>query len=262
MKTMSMHGRTILVTRTRRQAGSFTSLLEARGATVIEVPTIEIVPAPAEELDQAIARLDRYNWLFFTSVNAVEIFFTRLPEGQLTPPICSIGPATSERIRAFGGKVELQPSLYQAEGILEEFAAFCARDGIEGLRILLPRARIARETLPQQLRALGAEVDVVAVYETVVPRNSRQRREALLGSALPDLVTFTSSSTVRHFMELADGIEGIEQIPCAVIGPITESTAQDFHLKVVCRAERSTVPDLVEAIVRYFESRNSFGGSV
>ncbi|MFZ0428677.1 MAG: uroporphyrinogen-III synthase [Acidobacteriota bacterium] len=253
----ALDGLTILVTRTRRQAGSFSEILRSKGARVLEIPTIEIVPLDPGPLDTALEHLSGYDWLFFTSVNAVEIFFRRyraLPATSPLPRICCIGPATAERVAQSGGSVALQPRLYQAEGIIEEFSALHA-GSLEGLRILLPRARVAREILPLQLRERGAEVDLIPVYETVPPPESRAELERILAGSPPDLVTFTSSSTVRNFVELAGGRDDLHELRCAVIGPITADEARQAGLEIVCEAAKSTVPDLVDAIVDYARSR-------
>jgi len=248
----------ILITRTAKQSGSFVELLEGAGAKVLQVPTIEIVPLDPAPLDRAIEQIGIYHWLFFTSANAVDIFFNRfraVGRGKLLPRICSIGPATSDRVREQGFEVFLQPTLFQAEGILEEFAGLYAGD-LSGLKILLPRARVARQILPDQLQAGGAVVDLIPVYETGIPEESRALLGNILNRERPDLVTFTSSSTVRHFSELISDLELDEEpdLDCAAIGPITAETARKAGFRVVCMPSNSTVPDLVQAIEDYFSA--------
>ncbi len=126
---------------------------------------------------------------------------------------------------------------------------------VEGLRILLPRASRGRELLPQTLREQGAEVNLIAVYDTVVPEESRAKLAHLLKSQPPDLITFTSSSTVSNFATLAEKVEDVQQFRCAVIGPITAATARRQGLKIVVQAEKSSVPDLVSAIENYFKEK-------
>lgn len=246
----------ILVTRTRKQSGSFAGLLREQGARVVEVPTIEIRPLDPGPLDAVLDRLESYDWLLFTSVNAVDIFFRRYqarPDRSPLPRICCIGPATAERVRSFDAAVALLPGVYQAEGIIDEFSALHGND-LRGLRILLPRARVAREILPRQLEEKGARLDLIPVYETVVPEESRTIMDRILNDSMPDLVTFTSSSTVRNFVEIAGEREDLEQVRCAVIGPITAEVARESGLNIVCMAENSTIPDLVDAIVGYARS--------
>ena len=248
-------GRRIVITRGRAQASAFRSLLERKGATVLEVPTIEIQPRPVHELDRAIAELGGYHWILFTSANGADIFLRRIQEtrgaGSL-PRIGVIGPATARKVEEFDHAVDLIPETYQAEGLVE---ALVQRNGEElrTLRFLLPRASRAREILPQELRRRGAHVTVLPVYDTVLPAQSRALfREALLKS--PDLVAFTSSSTVRNFLQLADEAAGIHQLHYAAIGPITAATAQENGLQVVLQAEKSDIPHLLRAITQYFSS--------
>jgi uroporphyrinogen III methyltransferase/synthase len=232
-------------------------LLERAGARVIEVPTIRIVPLQSQEIDSAIQNLEHFEWIFFTSVNGVAVFFEKLLEFNLDtshlPRICTIGPATGEKVREFGGTVSLQPKVFQAEGVLEDFCALMG-DQLDGIRILLPRARVAREFLPQQLRELGADVQVIPVYETQVPLDQQTQLEQTLAKQEPDLITFTSSSTVRNFVALAGDDLDLQKYRYAAIGPITADTAREYGLKVVLQPEKSTVPDLAHAIEEYFSS--------
>ena len=259
--TRPLENRTILITRARNQAPDFRRVLEEQGAQVLELPTIEIRPRPEAELDQAVKGLQLCDWLMFTSANAAQIFLDRARRlGYLReahdvalPKICTIGPATAEKVESYGYPVDLVPQRYQAEGVLEDFLNL--HEGtIQGLRILLPRASEARELLPQTLRDQGAEVSLVPIYDTVIPEESPDRLARLFETETPDMITFTSSSTVRNFVALADGIQGIKQYPCAVIGPITAETATENDLNIVVQPEHSTLTDLVDAMGRYFES--------
>lgn len=179
-----------------------------------------------------------------------------LDEAEPGPAVCAIGPATADRVRDYGGRVDLVPSRYQAEGILE---SFLERNPVplSGLRILIPRASRARSILPRRLRELEAEVDVLPVYDTIVPPGSREKLSQVLRNQEPDLVTFTSSSTVRHFVSLAEDPQRLKRYRYAAIGPITAGTAEEHGLQVVVQAGKSTIPDLVEAIVCYFEKTES-----
>ena len=254
----SLADKTILVTRARPQAGVFSAALTKLGAHVIEIPTIEIVPAESAELDTAILSLNRYDWLFFTSANGATIFFEQLkrlvPQGEVTmPKICAIGPATSEKVRLHGHEVSLQPGRYQAEGIIDEFSSLY-RSNLSDLKILVPRARVARQVLPEKLREQGADVDVIPVYDTRVPAESDALLDKVLGKIRPDLITFTSSSTVRNFVSLAANRPSLSSYACAVIGPITSQTAKELGLNVVLQPASSTIPDFVRAIEAYLSS--------
>lgn len=257
--TRPLEGRRIIITRSPRQAGSFRSQLEALGATVLEVPTIEIAPRPEAELDRLIEQIPNYDWLFFTSVNGARIVLARwhfLSGGSLStvsvPRVAVIGPATARKVESFGLSVALSPDLYQAEGMLE---AFCAMAGgpISGLRIILPRASQAREILPQELRRLGASVDVVPVYDTILPEEGRTQLLEALKTGPVDLVTFTSSSTVHNFVAMAGEID-LNSLPCSAIGPITAATAREHGLQIVLESERSSIPDFVASIEKYFST--------
>jgi len=252
---LALRGKRIVVTRTRDQASEFSQRLEEHGAQVIEIPTIKIVPHFNPELDRALRNLDSYDWLLFTSVNGVEFFFQRFEELRTAfsqfPQICVIGPATADRVREKGFEVDLQPELYQAEGVIAEFEGMDP-GVVSQLRILLPRARVAREILPARLSELGAQVDLIPVYDTLIPEQSRQQLNELLSVGPVDLITFTSSSTVRHFVELVDDISTLRRLRYGAIGPITASTALEHGLQVVVEAEKSTIPDFVASIVEYF----------
>jgi len=250
-------GRRIVVTRARDQAGALVAALAALGAEVIAAPTIRIEPlADLEPLHTALADLARYHWLVFTSQNTVRVVCDRLPEWGLDAraltgvPVAAIGPATAEALAQRGVTASLVPERFVAEAVVE---AIVRRGDVRGQRILLPRALEARDTLPDGLRARGAVVDVIPVYQAT--------REAGDGSALGteiqagriDAITFTASSTVRHFVELV-GAEAATsgRYTAAVIGPITAATARSLGIGVTVEAEPYTVPALVEALVRHF----------
>lgn len=256
-----LFGKRILVTRPKPQAAEFSNLIEAQGGEAVECPTIEIVPpedwAP---LDAAVARLATYNWLIFTSVNGVAPFMTRLLETQrdvralagLT--MCCIGPRTAEALAAYGLRADVIPEQFQAEGILDALAG----RKISGARVLIPRALVARELLPEQLRAQGAEVDVVPVYRTIRPAVATDRVIEQLRDGAIDVISFTSSSTVRNFAELFATKEKLRQsvgaTAVACIGPITAATAREAGLTVQVMAAHNTIPALAEAIVQYVEN--------
>ena len=180
-------------------------------------------------------------------------------EGRSVPRICAIGPATARRVEQFGWEVHLVPERYQAEGVLE---AFLERHSnrIEGLSILIPRASQARSLLPRELNRRGAEVQVVPVYDTVVPEESRVALEQALDDGAPELITFTSSSTVRHLMNLATDPERLRSHPCAAIGPITAATAQEHGFRVAVESSESTIPGLFGAICGYYDRKGVRSG--
>lgn len=258
MTKQPLGGRTILITRARDQAGEFATRLQDLGAKVIEFPTIKILPPRTwKELDWAIDCLETYHWAIFTSVNGVNFFWQRLREKKRTPrvpsalKVCAIGPATARKLREKGIRVDYTPREFVAEAILEGFK----KRNLRGKRVLLARVRQARDLLPKGLRALGAEVDVVETYRTVRPRGGARRLKNILAEDQIDAITFTSSSTVTHFVDLLkkeDLKELLKGIAIACIGPITAQTATRLGLTVHVQPREYTIPSLTQALVEYF----------
>ncbi len=255
-----LSGRRVLVTRAEAQAEGFSTLLRESGADVLECPAIEVRQRPEglRELGGAIAALESYEWVLFTSVNGVEIFFERLrAEGRDLRALgaCQIGVIGTETGRAVR-RLHLEPDVipddFRAEGLLEALPEASVR----GARILLPRALGARGILPQSLRERGARVDEINTYESVIPTSSETRLEEILTSGPVDCVTFTSSSTVTHFLELLDrlrpdrGREFLEAARIACIGPITEQTARAAGVRVDIVPDSYTISALSGAIAR------------
>jgi uroporphyrinogen III methyltransferase/synthase len=254
-----LSGRRIVVTRAKEQAQDLGDALTARGAEVILAPTIRIEALPASELGalrSALSSVGSYRWVVFTSQNTVRVVFDRLSGWGLdagtlgSAAVAAIGPATAAALTERGVTPALIPSRFVAEAVVE---ALAERGDLRGARVLLPRAREARDALPEGLRAHGAAVDVVPVYQTVTEEGDGHGLAADLLSGRIDAVTFTSSSTVRHFMDLV----GPEAATCgrfaaAVIGPVTAETARELGLPVSVEAREYTVPGLVDALVRHF----------
>jgi len=255
-----LFGKRIVVTRAREQASDFVARLCELGAECIEFPTIELIPPPSwTDLDRAIGSLETYQWLVFTSVNGVKYFFDRLEDsGQDARnlkgiSIAAIGPKTADAIRKKGVKPDLVPEEYRAEAVVEAFR----QHGAKGLRILLPRAADAREVLPQELRKMGATVEVVESYRTVKPEGSKGEIRAMLEKGDIHVVTFTSSSTVSNFMEMfvEEGdrlLKWMEKVTVACIGPVTAKTAKERGLFVQITPADYTIEALAKAIVDYF----------
>ena len=266
-ESQPLFGKRIVVTRPRMQASGFADLLEQHGAEVLRFPLIETVPSEsAPALDAALDDLARYDWLVFTSVNGVRYFFARLQARQRdirslgNIRIAAIGPETARSIRARHLRVDAMPHAYQAEALIEVLKAEKAQ------RILLPRAAEARAILPQAMRASGAQVDEIAIYRTIRPSRPQGRDETLremLRAGQVDLLTFTSSSTVRNCMEYLSGEESaalLKQARIGCIGPITAATAREYGLTVAVQPSAYTIPAFVEAIVAYFRTgHNTIG---
>ncbi|MBI4774567.1 MAG: uroporphyrinogen-III C-methyltransferase [Deltaproteobacteria bacterium] len=253
-----LFGRTILVTRARQQASEFTARLEEYGAECILFPTIETAPPGSwDEVDLALNTLSEFSWLLFTSVNGVHYFFDRIQKnGQDVRvlhglKIGAIGPATADAIQARGLRVDFMPSEYRAEGIIEEL-----RPRLKpGEWILIPRAKEAREILPQKLAEAGAKVHVVTAYETVMPSDRLDEVRRRLKDHKVDMITFTSSSTVTNFIQMFEPGEAaglLEDVIVACIGPITAETARKHGLRPRVQPEAYTIDDMVDAILEFF----------
>ncbi len=266
-KTQPLKGRRIVVTRAKEQAGGLLATLEQLGAEAIEFAAIRFVdPESFAPLDDAIARLPEFDWVIFTSVNGVEYFWRRLEVAKKDSSalahlkICAIGPATAAAIEERGLKTDLVPPRFVAESILESLGE------IAGQRILLPRADIARIALIEGLEARGATAENVVAYRTLPddgpPDGSFSTADMvhLLETGQIDLVTFTSSSTVRNFAtRLATASpkplpELLARTVVACIGPITAGTARELGLTVGLEATEFTIEKLVETIVIHFAS--------
>jgi len=250
-------GKRIVVTRAREQASDLVRQLSDLGADCLEYPTIKIVPAAdLSPMDAAIANLGDYAWIVFTSVNGVKYFFDRLFEtGRDVRALnhlhtAAIGPATAAAMRRFGLKSDIVPKNYRAESVVEAFR----RENLEGKKVLLPRAAEARPVLPIELRKMGARVDELAAYFTEnVSGNTDQLIKQLEDKTI-DLITFTSSSTVKNFKSLLppDKFDRLTAgIKIASIGPITTETAAQLGFEVDITAESYTIPGLCDAILKY-----------
>ncbi|MGQ0812027.1 MAG: uroporphyrinogen-III C-methyltransferase [Nitrospiraceae bacterium] len=258
-----LFGKRILVTRAREQAVELSDRIRAYGGEPVECPTIHVTPPENwSEVDGVLADLRRYQWLIFTSVNGVEPFMSRLRKSGRDVRalaglrICCIGPRTAHEVAVYGLKADLIPAEYQAEGIIEALKAA----GIQGQHVLIPRAAVAREVLPEELRALGAEVQVVTVYRTVLPSADSKRLKEQLRQNEIHVVSFTSSSTVLNFTQLferqSDMHELMHKALVACIGPITAQTAIECGLSASIVARENTVPALADAIAGYYLARN------
>src|SRR5208283_2738387 len=257
-------GTRILVGRARHQAGSLSSSLRSLGASVIEIPFIEIrKPQSYAPLDSALKSIESYDWLILTSANGVEAMWERVRKLRITRrnlkhlQIAAIGPATKKAIVKHDLKVKMVPEEYVAESVVKGL-----RDKVSGKRVVLIRAKVARDVIPEELRAAGAQVDVVEAYETVVPEKSRARLRALMKNASrrPHIVTFTSSSSVRNFAELLGQVKAgsLRSVQFASIGPVTSATLGELQMPATIEAREFTMGGLIRAIVlaRYAEGGN------
>lgn len=256
MKNRPLLGKKIMITRAHDQSSAFAKRLKSLGADVIEFPTIEISPPSSwKKVDNAIANLESFDWIIFTSANGVNFFFQRLGKKRknILPPsikVCAIGPATADQLLKRGCEVDYIPEEFIAEAILKGFE----KREIKGKRILIARAKKARDVLPEGLKRMGAEVEVVETYRTIKPKEAGRLKRVLEEEGI-DVITFTSSSTVNHFLEILKGINLkrlLKDILIACIGPITSKTARDSGLTVHIQPDEYTIPALTEAIVQHF----------
>jgi uroporphyrinogen-III synthase len=289
-KSRPLQGVRILVGRAKHQAGALSTELRKRGAQVLEIPFIEIrKPRSFRPLDFALKNLKVYDWLILTSVNGVEAMWARIEKcglklernqegheftrarGRKRKPassvaesqplrIAAIGPATKKAIEKLGLHVDVVPKEYVAESVVRSL-----KRKVKGKRVLLIRAKVARDVIPRELRKAGAHVDLVEAYETVVPQGSRRRLQAALKDQKrrPHVVTFTSSSTVKNFVELLDVEEKrkrqslLDGIQMSSIGPVTSSTLRESGLRVDIAAKEFTIPGLVAAIIDEISSHRA-----
>lgn len=251
-----LFGKTIVVTRSREQASEFADQLSEYGAQVIEFPTIEIAkPDTIQPLDEAINNVQNYNWLVFTSINGVDAFFRRLFELEKDIrdlkgiKVCAIGPATEDGIKRYCLKVDCRPPKFVAESVVDELKKVTK---IKGENFLLPRADIARSFLPDELQKLGGKVTDLVAYKTMMAQPGNMNLLDKIRNGEVHIVTFTSSSTVRNFVEIV-GRENLlalnSHVQYASIGPITTQTAEEMGLRISIKANEYTIPGLVSAIL-------------
>ncbi|MBI4574147.1 MAG: uroporphyrinogen-III C-methyltransferase [candidate division NC10 bacterium] len=262
-ETLPLSGRRILITRAREQASGFAAVLEAAGAEVVEFPTIGIAPPESwAPLDAAVARLREYQWVIFTSRNGVRFFWERLQAAGRDIrdlagiTVCAIGPATAAALLSVGIRADLVPTEFKAEALIEAIQAVFGAGAIAGSRVLLARAAEAREVIPEELGRRGAQVDVVAAYRTIRSASDADAVRAMLREGKIHAVTFTSSSTVKHFLDLVGGEAEVllRGVVVASIGPITAQTAAQHGIVSHIVPENYTIPALAEALVGHFRA--------
>jgi uroporphyrinogen III methyltransferase/synthase len=251
-------GNKIIVTRAAEQAGEFSAKLAARGATVLECPTIRLVePENWQLLDLAIRDLPDYDWLVLTSGNAVRYFFQRMDTLRLDARalagcrICAVGPKTADEIRSFGIRPDLVPADYKAEGVVDEFS----RLDMHNTRVLFPRADKARDVIPRELKRMGAHVDSPVAYRNIFPERLPPETLFALEKRSVDCITFTSSSTVKNLAAMLGEelmLDMLKGVAVASIGPITSKSCRDLGLKVDIEPQSYTLDSLADALEAHF----------
>ncbi|RUM38341.1 MAG: uroporphyrinogen-III C-methyltransferase [Desulfobulbus sp.] len=260
-ETRPLFGKRMVITRTRAQASELVAHLEEYGAECLEYSTIHIEPLDDyQQLDQALERIKSYDWILFTSLNAITYFFKRLNatgrDSRALASCCvgAVGRATAEALMEYGIRADLVPEKFTGEGLAESLI----KNGVQKSRILLPRALKAMETLPEMLDDAGAEVTVAPVYQNVPPQGRKEELREELAKGEIDLVTFTSSSTVTNFLTMVDAADKKEldklltNVRIAAIGPITAETVTRNGLKVDIQPDKYTITDMVAAIVDHY----------
>jgi uroporphyrinogen III methyltransferase/synthase len=256
-----LFGHRVLVT--REHSVGFTRL-EDLGAEILEFHTIKIVPPGSwADLDRTIDRIGTYQWIVMTSVNSVNYFFRRLREKERDIrdlngiKFCAVGSKTASAIRGLGINVDLVPEKFNAEGLVDAFMAKHGNDNseprLDGIKILLPRAEIAREVFPQKVREMGGEIDVPAVYRVVKPDYRGKRLKRFLKGGKISIATFTSAATFNNFVDLLqeDGMAFLKDVSIAVIGPVTAKAIEKAGLKVSIMPEEATIEAMVDEILKW-----------
>jgi len=257
---LPLFGKNIVITRPEEQSEGFRELLLEQGASPISFPVIKTFPPESWDLlDTAINQLDSYHGLIFTSVNGVRYFIERLHfldkdiRELKGVRLYAIGPKTEQAVRDLGIKVDVVPENYVAESLIESIG----KEPLNGKRFLLPRATVARETLPNELRKSGAEIDVAPAYQTLPPKKVDPEILEKIKAGEIDVITFTASSTVDNFMNLIgkDSLSALKNVVIACIGPITAKTAEKHGLTPTVIPEKYTVDSLVLALENYYSPK-------
>ena len=269
-----LFGKRVLVTRSRTQASRMCELLEDAGAQPVELPAIAIAqPDDFAPLDDAVARLSSYEWVMFASVNAVDSVFDRLESSSVSRPprdarafgtarVGAIGPATAAALERRGIRPDFTPSRSVSSAALEELATFDWSD----VSVLLPAADIGRDELAEGLSRLGASVERVTAYRTITPPDAVQRARDAFSDGI-DIVTFTSSSTVRNLLALLEedngpGRNALTGSLIACIGPVTGGTAREMGLRVDIQAEEHTVEGLAAALIKHYSTTDPIRAAI
>ncbi len=256
-----LFGKNIVITRAEDQSSAFYDLLSSYGANVIEFPTIETIPTSSwEQVDKTIKSISKFDYVIFTSVNGVKYFFSRIFSKGLDSRIFSekkivvIGEKTGSELKSYGLSADIIPHNYTAEGIIESLKP----SEIKGRRFLIPRAKVARDTLPKTLKEMKGKVTIASCYETVIPKIKPSLKKEFidkLRSGGIDLIAFTSSSTVINMLKILDkNSKYLHNTNCASIGPITSDTLISNGFKPEITASKHTIEGLVSEMLKYYAS--------
>lgn len=250
----SLMGKRVLVPRGKNEAKSFSRLVEELGGVPVEIPLIAFRPIlPSHEVETIIQQLHEYDWIIFTSNITVETFLTSY-QGTIAifPKIAAIGKQTSSVLHSKGLTVDFIPNQYVAEGFVHDFLPHVH----QGMKVLIPKGNLARDYIAEALTNAGAYVDEMVVYETYLPEDSKERLKELLTTKQLDVLTFTSPSTVKHFMQVVEEnqlIEEIDECLVACIGPVTKEKLDSVGLHVHVVPETYTVEEMLKSVMLYYK---------
>lgn len=241
-----LSGKRIVVTRRHEQATDLVKRLRAEGATPIALPTIDVIPLPAPELESAVDELESVDWLVFTSANAVRFFFDRVDgmgQPDVWPPMAVVGRATASALLGQGHEASAIPDAFSGEALARSLGA------LSGQRVLLPRAKTGRPEIVAALKAAGASVVDIALYETVMPEVSTEAMTSVRAGV--DVLTFTSPSTVQNFFRMVDARLVSEALICC-IGPTTADAVQQLGYSADVVPNEFTTACMVDALVDHY----------
>jgi uroporphyrinogen-III synthase len=259
-KDQPLKGYRVLVTRGKKQAAKFMNLIAANGGVPHAIPLIDFIPvANAGHVEKQLNSLEEYDWLIFTSQNGVEFFFALLQQVKKPvkmPKIAVIGNKTKEALAAKGYAPDFIPDQFVAEAFAAQFLGHLAEDD----KVLIVKGNLARSVIADEINQFGAYCEEFIAYDTIFPETSERVLIELLQNGSVDIITFTSSSTVQHFMEAVRRLgmqkeAGKKIVVC--IGPITRKTAEDYGLEVaVCPDEEYTTHAMIESLIHYLQDKN------
>lgn len=261
--TLSLHGERVLITREEQQAVRMKQLVELNGGISVVVPLLSFrAVSSTPELQSVIQKLYTYDWLIFTSQNTVAFFLelVGLLDYSRLPKVAAVGEKTKQFLIEKGFTVEFVPTKFVAETFVEEFLPLLN----PATRVLLPKGNLARDVIAPALRKVDVFIDDITVYETCMPEKSRPILASLLRNKEFDAITFTSPSTVEHFMKIVheEGLEGeITECIVACIGPIARNKAETLGLTVHVMPEIYTVDEMINCLMKYVSDRDSFSTS-
>ncbi|UQD52915.1 uroporphyrinogen-III synthase [Bacillus methanolicus] len=254
--SLPLRGKSVLIPRGKNHSKSFAELVRDYGGIPVEIPLIAFRPVTeTEEIRGIIKKLNSYDWIVFTSSVTVDTFFSFLGNRKIVSKIAVIGKKTEHTLNEKGYKADFRPTEYVAEGFVKEFLPYVTK----GLKVLLPKGNLAREYIASSLQERGAHVEEVIIYETYFPETSRLLLADVVQSGKVDILTFTSPSTVSHFMKIVrenNGYEKMKDCIVACIGPVTAEKASSLGLKVDVVPQIYTIEEMVKGIVQFIEKNN------